>query len=161
MSFQICINTDKSLHQLATEIRKLLSLPPFQETSFSGEPYCQFEMLGMSILLHQADEEERDPEVKCYAYSFDLQMSFSDHELDTDAMAYRLQPYYAQLLSFHLGVETAYREKQKGEGGWLIRYRFCRKNLKWNGSILFGEPGWEPAVLETSPGQWRRTHLVF
>src|SRR4051794_35455818 len=57
MSFQICINTDKSLHQLATEIRKLLSLPSFQETP--GESYCQFEMLGMTLLIHQVDEEDR------------------------------------------------------------------------------------------------------
>ena len=161
MSFQICINTEKSLHQLATEIRKLLSLPPFQETSFSGEPYCQFEMLGMFILLHQVEEEERDPEVRCYPYSFDMQMSFSEHELDTDTMAYRLQPYYAQLLSFHLGVETAYREQQKGERDWQIRYRFCRKNPRWNGTILFGEAGWEAAVLEAPPSQWRRTQLIF
>lgn len=161
MAFQISINTDKSLHQLATEIRKLLSLPPFQETSFSGESYCQFEMLGMLILIHPVEEEERDPEVKRYPYSFDLQMSFSEHELDTDGMEYRLQPYYAHLLSFQLGIETAYRETQKGERGWLIRYHFCRKNYKWDGSILFGEPGWEPAVLEAQPSSWRRVHPVF
>lgn len=161
MSFQICINTDKSLHQLATEIRKLLSLPPFQETSFSGEAYCQFEMFGMFILIHKLEEEERDPEVKCYPYNFDMQMSFSEHRLDTDAMAYCLQPYYAQLLSFHLGVETAYREKKKCERGWQIRYHFCHKNHKWNGTILFGEPGWEPAVIEAPPSHWRSTHLVF
>lgn len=161
MAFQISINTDKSLHQLATEIRQLLSLPPFQETSFSGEPYCQFEMLGMFILIHLVEEEERDPEVKRYPYSFDLQMSFCEHELDTDNMEYRLQPYYAHLLSFHLGVETAYREKQKGERGWQIRYHFCRKNYKWNNNILFGEPGWEPAVIEAPPSPWRRMQLVF
>jgi len=56
MSFQICIKTDKSLQQLATEIRNLLSLPSFKQDSFAGEPYCQFEMLGMLILIHQADE---------------------------------------------------------------------------------------------------------
>lgn len=161
MSFQICINTDKSLHQLATEIRKLLSLPPFQETAFAGEPYCQFETFGMLLLIHQVDEEERDPEVRRYPYSFDLQLSFGDHELDTDTMEYQLQPYYAQLLTFHLGVETAYREQKKEGRGWLIRYHFCRKNQKWNGTILFGEPGWEPAVLEASPGQWRRMHQLF
>lgn len=161
MSFQICINTDKSLHQLATEVRKLLSLPPFQETSFSGESYCQFEMLGMLILIHLVDEEDRDPEVRRYPYSLDLQMSFSDHELDTDTMEYQLQPYYAQLLSFHLGVETAYREQHQGERGWQIRYHFCRKNHKWNGTILFGEPGWEPAVIETPPGHWRGIHPLF
>ena len=161
MSFQICIKTDKSLHQLATDIRKTLSLPPFQETSFSGGAYCQFEMLGMCVFLHQIEEEERDPEVRCYPYTFSLQVSFGEHNLDTDSMVYRLQPYFAQLLSFHLGVETAYRERQKGEHGWQIRYRFCRKNPKWDGAILFGETGWEPAVLEASPSQWRSTHLVF
>ncbi len=53
MSFQICIKTDKSLQQLATEIRNLFSLPPFRQNSFSGEPYCQFEMIGMLILIHR------------------------------------------------------------------------------------------------------------
>lgn len=161
MSFQICMNTDKSLHQLASEIRKLLSLPPFQETAFSGESYCQFETLGMLILIHQVDEEERDPEVKRFPYSLDLQVSFSEHELDTDTMEYHLQPYYAQLLSFHLGIETAYREQKKGERNWQIRYHFCRKNHKWNGTILFGEPGWEPAVFETPPSQWRSMHPLL
>ncbi len=161
MSFQICINTDKSLHQLATEIRKLLSLPPFQETSFSGESYCQFEMLGMTLLVHQVEEEERDPEVKRYPYSLDLQMSFVEHELDTDTMEYQLQPYYAQLLSFHLGVETAYREQKKGERFWQVRYHFYRKNPRWNGTILFGEAGWEPAVFEAPPGQWRGMLPLF
>lgn len=161
MSFQICINTDKSLHQLASEMRKLLSLPPFQETSFSGESYCQFEMLGMLILIHKVDEEDRDPEVRDFCYSLDLQASFSDHELNTDDMEYRLQPYYAQLLSFHLNVETAYQERQKMERGWKIRYHFCRKNSRWNGSILYGEPGWEPAIIETTPSQWRGIHRVI
>lgn len=156
MSFHICINTDKSLHQLATEIGKLLSLPPFQEADFSGETYCQFEMLGMLILIHQVDEEDRDPEVRRFPYGLELQMSFSEHELDTDMMEYQLQPYYAQLLSFHLGVETAYREQKKGERNWQVRYHFCRKNQKWNGTVLFGEPGWEPAVFEAQPSQWRR-----
>lgn len=161
MSFQICINTDKSLHQLATELQKLLSLPPFQESSFSGESYCQFAMLGLIILVHQVDDEDRDPEVRNYAYSLDLQTSFSDHEMDTDEMEYRLQPYYAQLLSFHLDLETAYFEKQKAEHGWKIRYHFCCKNPKWNGTILFGEPGWEPAIVETTPNPWRAIHRVF
>ena len=107
MSFQICIKTDKSLQQLATEIRDLFSLPPFRQNSLSGEPYCQFEMLGMLILIHRADEEDREPEVMDYPYCFDLQMSFADHELDTDSMEYRLQPYYAQMLSFQLGFDTA------------------------------------------------------
>lgn len=155
MSFQICINTDKPLHQLATEMRKLLFLPPFQETSSPDESYCQFEMLGMTLLLRQVDAEERDPEVKQYPYSFALQMAFSDHQLDTDIMEYHLQPYYAQLLSFKLGVETAYREQKKGERAWKIRYHFCRKNNKWDGSLLFGEAGWEPAVFEEPPSPWR------
>jgi len=100
MSFQICIKTDKSLQQLATDICNLFSLPPYRQISFSDEPYCQFEMLGMLILLHRADEEDRDPEVKAFNYCFDIQMSFADHELDTDTMEYTLQPYYAQLVSF-------------------------------------------------------------
>jgi hypothetical protein len=161
MSLHICINTDKSLRQLATEIRGLLALPPFQSTSLSGEAYCQFEMLGMLILIHAVDPEDRDPEVKDYPYSFELQMSFSEHELNTDEMEYRLQPYYAQLLSFHLGVETAYFEKQKSTRGWQMRYHFCWKNPRWNGTILFGEDGWEAAVLETPPGPWRSAHHLF
>jgi hypothetical protein len=155
MSFQICIKTDKALQQLATEIRNLLSLPSFKQDSFAGELYCQFEMLGMLILVHQADEEDRDAAVMDYAYSFDLQMSFTDHELDTDEMEYRLQPYYAQLLSFHLGLHTAYKEKQKTGHHWKMRYRFCSKNPNWNPSILYGEEGWAPAVLISAPGPWR------
>ncbi len=155
MSFQLCIKTDKSLQQLATEIRNLLSLPPFRQNSFSGEPYCQFEMLGMLILIHCADEEDRDPEVIDYPYCFDLQMSFADHELNTDDMEYCLQPYYAQLLCFRLDLDIAYLEKQRTEHGWKIRYRYCYKNPKWNESILFGEPGWEPAVSQMPPGPWR------
>lgn len=161
MSFQICIKTDKSLQQLATEIRNLFSLPPFRQNTFSGDEYCQFEMLGMLILIHKTDEEDRDPEVMDYTYSFDLQMSFADHELDTDSMEYNLQPYYAQLLSFRLGVDTAYHEKQRDGQAWKIRYRYCRKNPKWNGSILYGEPGWEPAVIKISPSSWRSMHPVF
>jgi hypothetical protein len=161
MSFQICIKTDKSLQQLATEIRDLLFLPPFQQNLFAGSSYFQFEMLGMLVLIHEADEEDRDPEVSQYPYCFDLQMSFTDHELDTDDMEYRLQPYYAQLLSFQLGLDTAYHEKQKASGRWQIRYRFFRKNLKWTGAILYGEPGWVPAVLELPPSTWRSMHPVF
>lgn len=161
MSFQICIKTDKSLQQLATEIRNALSLPPFRQNSFSGEPYCQFEMLGMLILIHWAEEEEREPEVRDYPYCFDLQMTFADHELDTDTMEYTLQPYYAQLLSFQLGLDTAYHEKQKANHGWQIRYRYCCKNPKWSGDVLYGEPGWEPAVIEAPPSPWRSVHPVF
>ena len=161
MSFQICMKTDKPLQQLATEIRALFSLPPFKENAFAGEPYCQFEMLGMLVLIHRADEDDRDPEVKDYPYRFDLQMSFVDHELDTDTMEYRLQPYYAQLLSFRLNIETAYHEKQKVGGQWQIHYNFYRKNPKWNESILYGEPGWEPAIIASTPSPWRSMHPVF
>ncbi len=161
MSFQICIKTDKPLQQLATEIRDLLCLPQFRQYFFAGSSYFQFELLGMLVLIHEAEEEEREPEVSQYPYCFDLQMSFTDHELDTDDMEYRLQPYYAQLLSFQLGVETAFHEKQKIGGRWQIRYRFFRKNPKWDGSILYGEPGWTPAVLELPPGPWRSMNPVF
>ena len=161
MSFQICIKTEKSLQQLSTEIRDLFSLPPFRQNSFAGEPYCQFDMLGMLILIHVADEEDREPEVLHYPYCFDLQMAFADHELDTDAMEYVLQPYYAQLLCFKLGVDTAHHEKQKKDSRWHIRYRFYKKNEKWNGSILYGEPGWQPAVIELPPSTWCVMHPVF
>jgi hypothetical protein len=161
MSFQICIKTDKPLLQLSTEIRNLFSLPPFRQDTFSGEPYCQFEMLGMLILIHLADEEDRDPEVMHYPYCFDLQMAFADHELDTDSMEYNLQPYFAQLLSFRLGLDTAYHEKRKVNDKWHIRYRFCSKNTQWNASILYGEPGWQPAVIEAPPSSWRTMHPVF
>ncbi len=161
MSFQICVRTDKSLQQLATEIRDLLTLPPFKQDSFAGEPYCQFEMLGMLVLIHRTDEEDRDPEVMDYPYSFDLQMSFVDHELDTDDIEYRLQPYYAQLLSFRLGVDTAHHEKQRVGPHWQIRYCFYQKNPRWNPSLLYGEQGWEPAVITTSFSQWRTMHPVF
>ena len=141
MSFRICVKTEKSLQQLATEMRDLFSLPPFKQSSFSGESYCQFEMLGLLILIHPAEQEEGDPEVMDYPYCFDMQMSFADHELDTDDMEYRLQPYYAELLSYQLGIDTAYREKQKVDRSWKVRYHFCSKNPKWNRSILYGEPG--------------------
>ncbi len=161
MSFQICIKTDKTLQQLTTDICTLFSLPPSRRNSAAGESYYQFEMLGMLILVHAADEEIRDPEVASYPYSFDLQLSFADHELDTDDMEYRLQPYYAQLLTFHLGVETAYHEKQKVGRHWQIRYQFCRKNSHWDGSVLYGEPGWEPAVIVGTPSSWRTMHPLL
>ncbi len=161
MSFQICIRTEKPLQQLAAEIRDLFSLPAFSINTFSGDEYCQFEVLGLLILLHQTDEEDRDPEVMHYPYSFDMQMSFVDHDLDTDSMEYRLQPYYAQLLSFHLGLDTAYHEKHKVDRNWHIRYRFCSRNPKWNANVLYGEPGWEPAVLQSEPSPWRNMHPVF
>src|SRR2546423_15111286 len=79
MSFQICIKTDKSLQQLATEICNLFSLPPFRQISFSDEPYCQFVILGMLILLHRADEEDADPDVNDYNYCIHLQLSVVGH----------------------------------------------------------------------------------
>ncbi len=118
MSFRICVKTEKSLQQLASEMRDLFSLPPFKQSSFSGEPYCQFETLGLLMLIHPAEQEDDDPEVIDYPYCFDMQMSFADHELDTDDMEYRLQPYYAELLSFQLGIDTAYHEKQKVGHSW-------------------------------------------
>jgi len=76
-------------------------------------------------------------------------------------MEYNLQPYYAQLLSFQLGLETAYHEKHKVNRAWQIRYRYCCKNPRWTGSILYGEDGWEPAVIEMPPSPWRSMHPVF
>jgi len=161
MSFQICIRTEKSLEQLASDIRDLFALPSFNQSSFSGTSYCQFEMLGLLILIHRKDEEDRDPEVMGYPYCFDLQMSFVDHKLDTNDIEYRLQPYYAELLSFQLGLDTAYHEKQKKDRAWQIRYHFCSKNPRWNANILYGEPRWEPAVLRSTPSAWRSMHPVF
>ncbi len=161
MSFQICIKSEKSLAQLATEIRNLFSLPPFKQSFFSGESYYQFELLGMLVLIHHADEEDRDPEVMHYPSCFDLQLTFTEHELNTDALEYTLQPYFAQLLSFRLGLETAFHEKQKVDRAWQIRYRFYSKNPRWNPDILYGEPGWQPAVIEGTPGPWRSMHPVF
>ncbi len=161
MSFQVCIKTEKSLQQLATEIRELFALPQFKEQTFSDESYCQFEMLGLLILLHYIDEDDRDPEVTRYSYSFDMQAAFTEHELDTDEMEYRLQPYYAQLLTSHLGLDTAYHEKQKIGPHWQMRYHFLRKNPQWNEKILYGEQGWQAAVLATTPSAWRNMHPVF
>jgi hypothetical protein len=161
MSFQVCIKTDKSLQQLSNEIRALLYLPPYQQTSSAGESYCQFEMLGMVILLHKTDVEDRNPEVADYPYAFDMQCSFVEHELPTDEMEYCLQPYYAQLLTFHLGLDTAYHEQQKVGSHWQIRYHYCHKNSKWNPSILYGEPGWQPAVSEDAPTKWRTLHPLL
>jgi hypothetical protein len=155
MSSQICIKTDKPLQQLVTEIRELFSLPPFRENSFAGASYYQFDMLGMLILLHWIEEDERDPEVIDYPYSLDLHMSFTEHELDTDTMEYCIQPYYAQLLAFRLGVTTAYQEKQKVGSHWQVRYCYCQKNVNWREAILYGEPGWEPAIKTLPLGPWR------
>lgn len=155
MSFQICIKTKKSLQQLATEIRDLLSLPPFKLDSFAEEPYCQFEMFGMLVFLRRAEEEEREPEVMDYQYCFDMQMSFTELELDTDDLEYQLQPYYAQLLAFRLGLETACYEKKKVGQHWQIRCRYFCKNPSWDGTTLYGEEGWLPAVTTASPTPWR------
>jgi hypothetical protein len=155
MTFQVFIKTEKSLHELAREIGRLLSLPSFTQRARRESTYYQFEMLGMLVLLHYLDEDDRAPEVLSYPYSFDLHLSFTEHELDTDDLEYRLQPYYARLLSFHLGVDTAYHEKQKINQRWHIRYHFCHKNPQWKADILYGEPGWQPAVIESSPSEWR------
>lgn len=161
MSFQICMKTDKSLQQLATEIRDLLSLPPFTLDAFAEEPYCQFDMLGMLVLIRQVPEEDRDPEVKEYTYSFDAEMSFREHELDTDTMEHNLQPYYTQLLAFHLGIDTACYERKKVGQHWQIRYCFYSKNPKWKENLLFGEPGWVPAIKAGAPGPWRSMQSLF
>jgi hypothetical protein len=155
MSFQICIKTDKSLPHLAAEIREMFSLPSFKLDLHTQEPYCQFEMLGMLIFIHQIAEEDRDPEVSNYSHCFNLQMSFTDHELDLDSIEYNLQAYYAQLLAFRLDIETACYEKKKIGPHWQIRYCFYSKNSKWDASTLFGEPGWEPAVTSYPPSPWR------
>lgn len=161
MSFQICIKTDKSLQQLAMEIRDLFSLPPFTLNTYTEEPYCQFEMLGMLVLLRQPEKDDLDPEVKDYVYCFDLQMSFTEHELDTDTLEYNLQPYYAQLLAFHLQVETACYEKKKVGQHWQIRYNYYIKNPKWTGDQLYGEPGWQPAIQQGTPSPWRSIHTFI
>lgn len=161
MSLQICIRTAKSLDQLATEIRDLLSLPPFKVDTFGEEPYYQFDMLGMFIMLRRSEEDERDPEVRNYPYVLDIQASFEDHELDTDAIVYGLQPYYAQLLTFRLGIETACYEKKKIGPHWQIRYCCYSKNPRWTGNVLYGEDGWEPAVLVGTLGVWHTVRRLF
>ncbi len=155
MSFQICIKTDKSLQEIAREMQELLSLPPFTQNAFAGEPYCQFEMMGMHILIQFTDEEDRDPEVKQYPFRFDMHLSLMDLDLDADAIEYGLQPYYAQLLAGRLGFETACLEKQRAGRHWQIRYRFYCKNPQWDESRLFGEEGWKPPILVTTPSRWR------
>ena len=70
-------------------------------------------------------------------------------------MEYALQPYYAQLLAFRLGVETACHEKQRIGRHWQVRYRYYCKNPKWNETVLYGEKGWEPAVTMAPPSPWR------
>ncbi|HLG77160.1 MAG TPA: hypothetical protein VKX46_12155 [Ktedonobacteraceae bacterium] len=155
MSFQVYIKADKSLQQLAAEIRDLLSLPPFKLDTFADAPYCQFETLGMLVLLRQTEEEESDPEVRDFPYTISLQLSFTEHELDIDDTEYQLQPYYAQLLAFHMGIETACYEKKRVGQHWQIRYRYYFRNPTWNESILYGEPGWAPAVLTAQPSAWR------
>lgn len=161
MPFQVYIKTERSVQQLAAEIRDALSLPPFSLDAFAEEPYCQFDMFGMQIMLHYTDQEMCDPEVKQYAYSFDLQMSFTEHELNTDDLEHNLQPYFAQLLAFRLGFETAYRERKKVGPHWQVRYCHCTRNPHWDGTILFGEPGWEPAVTSLPSGPWRTMRSPF
>jgi hypothetical protein len=149
------MKTHASLFQLTSEIQQLLSLPSFTQEASEGEPYCQFEMFGMQVFIHRTDEEERDPEVGDFPYRLDLQMAFTEHTLDTDTLEYDLQPYYAQLLAFHLDIDTAYHEKHKVGPHWQIHYRYCHKNPRWTGSLLFGETGWEPAIIVTPPTPWR------
>jgi hypothetical protein len=161
VAFHICIKTDKSLPQLATEICQILSLPPFHEATLGDESYCQFEMLGMLILVHFVDEEDRAPETLQYPYAFDLQMSFSELALDTDSLEMSLQPYFAQLLSARLGLDTAYQELQQGPTGWQVRHRYFRRNPRWQSDILYGEKGWEPAVVESTPSAWRLANPFF
>ena len=161
MSFQICIKTEKSLQQLASEIRNLFSLPAFKLDTFIEEPYCQFEMFGLIVLLRKAESEDRDPEIADYAYCFDLQAAFTESQFDTDMMEYHMQPYYAQLLAFQLDIETAYFEKRKIGEHWQIRYCFLHKNPQWNGNILYGEPGWSPAVVINTSNTWRSIHPIF
>ncbi len=88
-------------------------------------------------------------------------MSFTDHELDTDELEYQLQPYYAQLLTFRLNIETACYEKKKVGQHWQIRYYYYSKNPKWDAAILYGEPGWSPAVNVTLASPWRSMHPIF
>lgn len=161
MSLQIYLKTEKSLQQLAREMRELLSLPPFKHDAHAEEPYCQFEMFGMLVLVRLTGEEERDPEVCDFPYCLDMQMTFSEHELDTDTMEYQLQPYYAQLLAFHLNVEAAHQERQKLGKHWQVRYQYCHRNPRWDGSLLYGEAGWEPAISQAPPSEWRRFASLF
>src|SRR5258708_38084309 len=112
----------------------------------------------MDILSDLGEEEDRDPEVMNYPYCFDLQMSFTDHELDTADMEYNLQPNFAQLLSFQLDVETAYHEKKKVSRASQKCYHYCHKNPKCNASILYGEPGRPPTAMQTPSSPGRSMH---
>lgn len=161
MPFQICMKTEKTLQQLAAEIRDLFSLPPYKLDPQVEEPYCQFEMLGMLLFIRRSDEENRDPEVREYAYCLDLQLSFTESELDTDTLEYSLQPYYAQLLAFRLGLETACYEKKQIGQHWQIRYRYYARNGRWNGDLLFGEEGYTSAIQEGTPSTWRSVYTLF
>ena len=67
----------------------------------------------MLVLIHSSDEEDRDPEIMRYPNCLDLQMSFTDHELNTDSLEYSLQPYFAQLLSFRLGLTPLFTKNRK------------------------------------------------
>lgn len=157
MPTSICIKTDLSLLHLAIEIQKLLALPPFSIAHSADTSYYQFEMFGWLVFLHALEEDERASEVRDFPYSFSLQAAFQDH-IDTDLLVDRLLPYYAQLLSFHLDVETAAQEKQKLGPHWQVRYAFYRKNPHWQEHILFGEEGWQPAVQQIATTPWRAMH---
>jgi hypothetical protein len=118
-------------------------------------------MLGMILFIRPYDEESRDPEVRDYSYCLDLQLSFIESDLDTDAVEYSLQPYYAQLLAFRLNIETACYEKRQIGQHWQIRYRYYAKNERWKGDLLFGEEGYAPAIKEKTPSAWRSMHTLF
>src|SRR2546430_9289500 len=65
-----------------------------------------------------------------------------------------------QTCALPICLDPAYHEKQKTDRAWKIRYHYCHKNPKWNASILFGEPGWEPAVIQMQPSSWRSMHQI-
>src|SRR5690349_17883556 len=97
MPFQICIKTDKTLQQLATDVLDLVSLHSYERDPHPDEPYCQCEVLGMILLTRHYDEDSREPERLDYSYCLDLQLSFIECDLYTDTAEYNLQPYRAQL----------------------------------------------------------------
>jgi len=161
MSFKICIKRRNLCNNSPQEVRNLFSLPPFKQSSFSGEPYCQFEVLGLLILIHRADEEDRDPEVMHYPYCFDLQMSFCRSRLDTDSVEYRLQPYYAQLLSFQLGLDTAFTKKQKVNRACRYATASVQKILNGTQPFCMESLGGSQRCSKAPPSPWRSMHPVF
>ena len=161
MPFQICMKTDKTLQQLAAEIRDLFALPPYTFDSHTEEPYCQFEMLGMLLFVRQSDEESQDQEVRDYPYCLDMQLSFTEWNSDNDQLEYNLQPYYAQLLAFRLGVDTACYEKKRIGERWKIHYHYYTRNTDWSADRLFDEPGYVPAIQEEAPSDWRPMHTLL